>query len=157
MDRETISSFGIATSLTPVVTVEFDPVRYNISESDRYANITVVKRGSTTQTISVNFTIADGIATGECFRADCNHYQLIYLIFSCTAGQDYTTTSQTVTFAPSEESHTVNVPIIDDSIGEGLGQFIAQLSVPTGQSGVVLGEDMATVEITDDDRRSSCH
>ena len=62
-----------------------------------------------------------------------------------------------MTFAPSEESRTVNVPIIDDSIGEGLGQFIAQLSVPTGQSGVVLGEDMATVEIIDDDRRSSCH
>ena len=48
------------------------------------------------------------------------------------------------------------VPIIDDSIGEGVEQFTAQLSVPAGQSGVVLGEDIATVEITDDDRKSSC-
>ena len=48
------------------------------------------------------------------------------------------------------------VPIIDDSIGEGVEQFTARLSVPAGQSGVMLGEDIATVEITDDDRKSSC-
>ena len=82
--------------------------------------------------------------------------QLIYLVFSCTAGQDYTTTSQTVTFAPSEDSRIVMVPIIDDSIGEGVEQFSAQLSVPTGQSGVVLGANTATVEITDNNRKSSC-
>ena len=82
--------------------------------------------------------------------------QLIYHIFSCTAGQDYTTTSQTMTFAPSEDSRTVMVPIIDDSIGEGMEQLVARLSVPAGHSGVALGEDMASVEITDDDRKSSC-
>ena len=46
------------------VTVEFDPTSYTVSESDRYANITVVKRGQTTQTVSVNFNTADGSATG---------------------------------------------------------------------------------------------
>ena len=46
------------------VTVEFDPTSYTISESDHYANITVVKRGQTTQTVSVTFTTADGSATG---------------------------------------------------------------------------------------------
>ena len=76
--------------------------------------------------------------------------------FSCTAGQDYTTTSQTVTFAPSEDSRIVMVPIIDDNIGEGVELFFARLSVPAGQSGVVLGEDKAIIEITDDDRKSSC-
>ena len=55
-----------------------------------------------------------------------------------------------MTFAPSETSRIVMVPIIDDSIGEEVEQFTAQLSVPPGQSGVVLGEDIATVEITDD-------
>ena len=45
------------------------------------------------------------------------------------------------------------VPIIDDSIGVEVEQFTAQLSVPPGQSGVVLGEDIATIEITDDDRK----
>ena len=52
-------------SLSPAVTVEFDPTSYTVSESDRYANITVVKRGQTTQTVSVSFTTADGTATGE--------------------------------------------------------------------------------------------
>ena len=46
------------------VTVEFDPTSYTFSESDRYANITVVKRGQTTQTVNVTFTTADGSATG---------------------------------------------------------------------------------------------
>ena len=48
------------------VLVEFDPTSYTVLESDRYANITVVKRGQTTQTVSVSFTTADGTATGEC-------------------------------------------------------------------------------------------
>ena len=48
------------------------------------------------------------------------------------------------------------VPIIDDNIGEGVEFFFARLSVPAGQSGVVLGEDEAIIEITDDDRKSSC-
>ena len=46
------------------MTVEFDPTSYTVSESDRFANITVVKRGLTTQTVNVNFTTADGSATG---------------------------------------------------------------------------------------------
>ena len=55
-----------------------------------------------------------------------------------------------MTFAPSETSRIVMVPIIDDSIGEEVEQFTAQLSVPPGQSGVVLGANTTTVEITDD-------
>ena len=47
------------------------------------------------------------------------------------------------------------VPIIDDSVFEGAEQFTARLSLPAGQSGVVLGADIATVEITDDDRKLS--
>ena len=62
-----------------------------------------------------------------------------------------------MTFAPTQTSQVVMVPIIDDSVGEGSEQFTAQLSLPPGQSGVVLGASMATVEITDDDRKSSCH
>ena len=47
------------------MTVEFDPTSYTVSESDRYANITVVRLGQTTQTVSVNFSTADGSATGK--------------------------------------------------------------------------------------------
>ena len=74
--------------------------------------------------------------------------------FSCTAGEDYTATSQTVTFAPTEMSKIVMVPIRNDNIFEGLEQFTARLSIPAGETGVMLGAAMATVEITDDDSES---
>ena len=47
------------------VTVEFDPTNYTVSESDRYANITIVKRELTSQTVIVNFSTMNGSATGE--------------------------------------------------------------------------------------------
>ena len=75
--------------------------------------------------------------------------------FLYTAGQDYTATSQTVTFAPSETSRIVMVPIINDNVYEGLEQFTAQLSIPAGATGVMLGTaDTATVDITDNDCES---
>jgi len=45
--------------------VEFDPTSYTVSESGRFANITVVKRGQTTLAVSVEFTTADDTAIGE--------------------------------------------------------------------------------------------
>ena len=67
------------------------------------------------------------------------------------AGTDYTTTSVTVTIQATVSSQNVMVPIINDSLVEGVEQFSAQLSVPSGQDGVMLGVNTATVEITDDD------
>ena len=45
--------------------VEFDPTSYTVSESGRFANITVVKRGQTTLAVDVDFTTANGVAIGE--------------------------------------------------------------------------------------------
>ena len=67
------------------------------------------------------------------------------------AGEDYTATSVTVMFQAAETSKVVMVPILGDDTFEGVEQFTTRLSVPAGQSGVVLGEDMATVEITDEE------
>ena len=67
------------------------------------------------------------------------------------AGADYTATSRTVTIQAAETSQIVMVPISSDNIREGVEQFTAQLSLPAGQNGVVLGVNTATVEITDDD------
>ena len=46
------------------MTVEFDPTSYTVSESDRYANITVVKRGQTLFPIVVDFSTVNNSATG---------------------------------------------------------------------------------------------
>ena len=68
--RGSIPSICVSLSLntlSPAVTVEFDPTSYTVFESDRYANITVVKMGQTTQTASVEFSTfsnADGRAIG---------------------------------------------------------------------------------------------
>ena len=56
-----------------------------------------------------------------------------------------------MTFQSTETSQIVMVPILADDTLEGVEQFIAMLSLPGGQVGVVLGANMATVEITDDD------
>ena len=53
-----------------------------------------------------------------------------------------------------EISQIVMVPILADDNLEGVEQFSATLSLPAGQVGVVLGANMATVEITDDDCKS---
>ena len=45
--------------------VEFDPTSYTVSESGRFANITVVKRRQTGLVVSVEFTTADDTAIGE--------------------------------------------------------------------------------------------
>ena len=68
-----------------------------------------------------------------------------------TDGVDYTPTSSIVTIQAAETSQVVMVPILPDNILEGVEQFTAQLSLPAGQDGVVLGANMASVAITDDD------
>ena len=56
-----------------------------------------------------------------------------------------------MTFGATETSQIVMVPILVDDSLERIEQFTAVLSLPAGQIGLVLGADMATVEITDDD------
>ena len=68
-----------------------------------------------------------------------------------TAGADYTTTSMSVTIQAADASQVVMVPIINDSLVEGVERFTAQLSVPSGQDRVMLGANTSTVEISDDD------
>ena len=48
------------------------------------------------------------------------------------AGADYTATSGTLTFAAGERSRSVRVPILDDSIDEGIEYFLLRFSNPRG-------------------------
>ena len=62
-------------------------------------------------TVTVDYATADGTAT---------------------AGEDYSSTSGTLTFAAGETSKTVSVPVLDDLIDEGEETFTLRLSNATG-------------------------
>ena len=67
---------------------------------------------------------------------------------SATAGDDYTATRGTLTFASGERAKTVPVPVLDDAIDEGEETMRLTLSSP---SGVKLGDAVATGTITNSD------
>ena len=64
------------------------------------------------------------------------------------AGEDYTATSGTLTFAAGETSKTVNVPVLDDTVDEGSETFTLRLS---NAAGARIGDGEATGTITNDD------
>ena len=67
---------------------------------------------------------------------------------SATAGEDYTRTGGTLSFAPGEAEKTVRVPVLDDAIDEGEETFTLRL---TNASGAVIadGEAIGTIENSD--------
>ena len=67
---------------------------------------------------------------------------------SATAGEDYTRSGGTLSFAPGETEKTIAVPVLDDAIDEGEETFTLRLS---GASGAVIadGEAIGTIENSD--------
>ena len=80
----------------------------------------VTLESASTGTVTVNYATADGTAA---------------------AGEDYTATSGTLTFAPGETEKTVSVAIIDDTVEDSGETFTLVLSDPSGGS---LGDTEAT-------------
>ena len=92
--------------------------------------------------VTVNYATADGTAT---------------------AGEDYTAVSGTLTFAPSETSKTVSVPIIDDSVSDGsetltftisnadvtpFGRWPTDIATANAEAtGTILNDDLVTVTL----------
>jgi len=112
----------------PVFT--FSAAAYSVGEAGHNATITINRGSLTVGADSVHFASANG---------------------SATAGSDYTTVDQTVSFAAGETSKTVTVPIIDDSVVESSETVLLSLSSPS--SGATLGSpSSATLTIVDNDR-----
>ncbi len=95
--------------------------------TDATLDFAVTLDRSSTGTVTVAYTTADGTAT---------------------AGDDYTATSGTLTFAPDEISKTVSVPVLDDDHNEGSETLTLRLSSP---SGATIADGEATGTITNSD------
>ncbi|MYH27712.1 MAG: hypothetical protein F4137_02425, partial [Acidobacteria bacterium] len=67
---------------------------------------------------------------------------------TASAGLDYTTTTGTLTFSTTEQTQTISVPLLDDSVREDTEHFTVELSNPTGAA---LADRTGRGTITDDD------
>jgi hypothetical protein len=97
----------------------------------RNATFTVGLSAPSTQTVTVNFSTANGIAT---------------------AGSDYQAKSGTVTFTPGQTTRTIIVPVVGDRLGESNETFFVNLS-SSANANILDGQGVGT--IVDDEPRIS--
>lgn len=101
---------------------------FTVGESGGAVSVSVVRTGGSAGVATVDYTTVDSTAL---------------------AGQDYTFTRGTVTFADGETSKTVTVPILNDGVVEASELFNFALNAA---SGAALGAPRtATITIVDDD------
>ena len=91
--------------------LSFDSINITVDEDDSQATLSVELSQASADTVTVDYATSDG---------------------SALAGDDYTTTSGTLTFAPGETVKAIIVPILDDATYEPTQQFDVTLSNPTG-------------------------
>jgi Tol biopolymer transport system component len=98
--------------------IQFGTPSFRVEEDAGSISIPVIRGtfGGASGTATVDFATADRTAT---------------------AGQDYVSTSGTLTFSPGEDVKFISVPLINDSVYEGVESFTVNLSNPTG--GYALG------------------
>ena len=71
---------------------------------------------------------------------------------SATENSDFEPGPITVTFEPGETSMPVTIPTMDDDVNEFPESFTVVLSDPVGAQ---LGEDTATIDIVDNDGKTT--
>src|SRR5439155_712765 len=110
-----------------VSTIGFTTSAVTVSETNGTLTLTVVRAGATNTAVSVNFATTNGTAA---------------------AGNDYTATNGTFSFAAGETTNTLSIDILDNLNQEGTETFQVRLSNASNTS---MGVGTNTVTITDDD------
>ena len=114
-------------------TLAFSSSTATIDEDAGTVSVNVVRTGGSDGAVSVDYATADG---------------------SAVAGDDYTSTTDTLTFLNGETSKTITIPIVDDSNVESNETFSIDLSNVAG--GATLGVvSSTTITINDDDSSSA--
>ncbi len=111
-------------SAIAVPTLRFSAPTYTVNESGPSATITILREGDTTGAASVQFATSNGTAT---------------------APGDYTSVTQTVSFAAGETSKTVSVPVANDGVAEGNETVGLTLSAPVGATLVTPTTSVLTI------------
>ena len=93
--------------------LSFTPNRATVNEDAGPVTLTVELEPASTATVTVDYATRDGSGGAQ-------------------AGEDYTATSGTLSFAPSETSKTFTIPILNDDIYEDNESFLVDLSNPAG-------------------------
>jgi hypothetical protein len=126
---------GTTTAVTGTITnddlpsINLSPSSQTVVEgltSPQNLSYTVSLSGSSPQTITVQYSTANGTAL---------------------AGSDYTATSGTLTFTPGVTSQTISIPILNDSVNEANETFTLKLTSPT--NAILGGTATVTTTITD--------
>ncbi|BFM05559.1 Calx-beta domain-containing protein [Halioxenophilus aromaticivorans] len=107
----------------------------SVSEGAGVANFTVELTQASASTVTVEYSTADGTATG---------------------GEDYVavTTPQVLTFNPGEISKAVAISLIDDSVVEGSESFV--LSLSNAVSGTLTNASAQATILDNDVSNASC-
>ena len=127
--------------VTPEVpTLQFAQAAYEFAEGAGRAVAVVTRTGDRSGSVSVKFETIEVFADVSCAEANGTAYG------RC----DYSTTVETLTFAPGEESKEINIPLVDDAHVEGNETARLRLSNVNGVA--ALGaQSTATLNITDND------
>jgi hypothetical protein len=112
----------------PAVTVQFSSASNQVAESAGTVMINVALSGAAPDVVTVDYATADGTAT---------------------AGSDYGSSANMLTFTPGETVQNISVPILDDTSDEPDETFSLSLSNPT--SAALGAQANTTVTIVDDD------
>jgi len=108
--------------------VSFSSATYTVDEAGGNATITVTLSAASADTVTVYYATSDGTAT---------------------AGSDYTSVSDTLTFNPSDTTKTFDVPILDDALDEPDETVNLTLSNPVNAN--LTTPATSVITITDND------
>ena len=128
---------GVDAAAAALPELSFDNINITVDEDGSQAALSVELSQASADTVTVDYATSD---------------------ITAEAGDDYTETSGTLTFAPGETVKAIIVPILDDAIYETLERFNVTLSNPTGatlpafpgaQINIAVDESPPTATIAD--------
>jgi hypothetical protein len=143
---EDLETFLVNLNGASNATIDDPQATGTITDNDDPPNISIndiiVTEGDSSTT-NAAFTVSLDQASGKTITVDYDTFAV-----SAAAGTDYTMTSDTLTFLPSESEKTVIVAVIGDPIDEDDESFLVNLS---GATNATLADSQGQATISDDD------